>query len=196
MKKSTLPKTTRGQVRRAALLRSAEKVIGSKGFSASSIADITRDADTALVTFSIYFNSKEEVFRELVLEMGRLTRAMIAETVQQMPNRLDAERVGLEAFLRFVQSRPALYRIVEEARFVDPPAYRSYYTSFAKAYSTQLAQASDEGELSQGDPEIRAWALMGIAKTLGERFVLWEDTPEIDTVVDEAFAFIRNGLRP
>lgn len=196
MNKATQPKTERGQVRRAALLKSAEKVIGSKGFSAASIADITRDADTALGTFYIYFSGKEEVFRELVLEMGRITRAMISDAVQRSPNRLDAERAGLEAFLRFVHARPSLYRIVEEARFVDPPAYRAYFTSFAKAYSAQLVAASEAGELSAGDPEIRAWALMGIAKTLGERFVLWEDAPDIELVVDEAFSLIRDGLKP
>ena len=37
---------------------------------------------------------------------------------------------------------------------------------------------------------------MGIAKTLGERYVLWEDNPDIDHVVDEAFRFIRHGLEP
>jgi AcrR family transcriptional regulator len=196
MNKAPLPKTVRGQARRAALLRSAEKVIGTKGFSASSIADITRDAHTALGTFYIYFGSKEDVFRELVLEMGKLTRAMIAETVQPVQNRLEAERAGLEAFLRFVQSRPALYRIVEEARFVDPPAYRSYFSSFAEAYAAQLTRAEAAGDVSPGDAEVRAWALMGIAKTLGERFVLWEDTPDIEAVVDEAFSLIRDGLKP
>ena len=196
MTKDLLPKTERGQVRRAALLQSAEKVIGTKGYSASSIADITRDAETALGTFYIYFKSKEDVFRELLLEMGRITRGMLAEAVQKAPNRLEAERAGLEAFLRFVHERPALYRIVEEARFADPDAYRAYFGSFAKAYAAQLAAASDAGELSPGDPEVRAWALMGIAKTLGDRFILWEETPDIDTVVDEGFAFIRDGLKP
>ena len=71
----TAPKTKRGAARREALLRAAEAVIGEQGFAASSIADITRRAETALGTFYIYFSSKEEVFRELVLEMGRLTRA-------------------------------------------------------------------------------------------------------------------------
>ena len=196
MQKASLPKTKRGVERRNQILRAAEEVISEQGFSAASIADITRAAGTALGTFYIYFTSKEEVFRELVVEMGRLTRAMIAEQTGRAPNRLEAEREGLRAFLGFVRDHPALYRIVEEARFVDPEAYRSYFTGFARAYERQLSAAVAEGEISPGDAEVRAWALMGIAKTLGERFVLWEDAPDIDRVTDAAFAMIEQGLQP
>ena len=117
MDTTSRPKTKRGQARRAQILKAAELVIGEKGFSTASIADITRAAETALGTFYIYFSSKEEIFHELVLEMGRATRAMAAEAITNAPDRLTAERLGLEAFLRFVSERPALYRIVESGLF-------------------------------------------------------------------------------
>ncbi|SOE16543.1 TetR family transcriptional regulator [Hoeflea halophila] len=196
MATNAYPRTKRGIARREQILRAAEATIGEQGFSAASIADITRQAKTALGTFYIYFSSKEDVFRELVLEMGQLTRGVVTEAVTDAPNRLDAERAGLKAFLRFVAARPSLYRIVEEARFIDSEAYKAYFTSFAKAYAVQLSEAAAAGELRPGDAEVRAWALMGIAKTLGERYVLWDDTSDIDHIVDEAFAMIRDGLAP
>ncbi|MDF0599650.1 TetR/AcrR family transcriptional regulator [Psychromarinibacter sp. C21-152] len=182
--------------RREALLKAAEKVIGEKGFSAASIADITREAGTALGTFYIYFPTKEAVFHELVLEMGHATRAAVTQAIDGAPDRLAAEKNGLRAFLQFVAARPALYRIVEEARFVDPEAYRGYFTTFARAYATRLRAAAEAGEIAHGDQEVRAWALMGVAKTLGDRFVLWEEKPDLDHVVDSAFALIRDGLGP
>lgn len=194
--KHGLPKTKRGLARRAKLLKAAEKVIGETGYSSAAIADITREADTALGTFYIYFKSKEEIFRELVLEMGHITREMIAVTVVGAADRLEAERAGLRAFLTFVAERPSLYRIVEEARFVDPEAYREYFSRFAEAYAELLRKAVQNGEISEGDPDVRAWALMGLAKTLGDRFVLWEDEPNIDHVVEEGFRFIKYGLQP
>lgn len=190
------PKTKRGTARRQDLLRSAEKVIGEKGFAAASIAEITRVSNTALGTFYIYFSSKAEVFHELVLEMGTLTRRVMRDAVASAPNRLEAERLGLRAFLAFVAERPALYRIVEEARFIDPEAYRHYFTQFASAYREQLERAAEAGEIRDGDAEVRAWALMGIAKNLGDRFVLGEEKPDLDRVTDEAFALIRDGLAP
>lgn len=190
------PKTKRGTARREQLLRSAEKVIGEKGFAGASIADITRNSDTALGTFYLYFSSKEEVFRELVVEMGTLTRRVMTEAVRGAPDRLEAERLGLRAFLAFVAERPSLYRIVEEARFVDPEAYRDYFTRFADAYRSQLNRAAASGEIRPGDAEIRAWALMGLAKSLGDRFVMWDEAPDLDRVADEGFALIRDGLAP
>ena len=190
------PKTKRGLERRAKILAAAEQVIGEKGFASASIADITRAADTALGTFYIYFSGKDELFRELVQDMGHVTRAQAAERISTTTNRLDAERAGLEAYLMVIRDRPMQYRIVEEARFVDPETYRSYYMEFGRAYAEQLETAVQKGELSPGDAEVRAWALMGIAKTLGERFVLWEDGADIDRIVTEAHKFICNGMAP
>lgn len=190
------PKTKRGLERRAKILAAAEQVIGEKGFAAASIADITRAADTALGTFYIYFSGKDELFRELVQDMGQATRSQAAERISTASNRLEAERAGLEAYLMVIRERPMQYRIVEEARFVDPDIYRTYYMEFGRAYAEQLEQAAENGELAPGDAEVRAWALMGIAKTLGERFVLWEDGADIERIVSEAHKFICNGMAP
>ncbi|SDF43509.1 transcriptional regulator, TetR family [Celeribacter baekdonensis] len=190
------PKTKRGIERRAKILAAAEQVIGEKGFNAASIADITRAAGTALGTFYIYFSGKDVLFRELVQDMGRATRSQAAERIAGAANRLEAERAGLEAYLTVVRDRPMQYRIVEEARFVDPDAYRDYYMAFGKVYAEQLEKAERRGEISAGDAEVRAWALMGIAKALGERFVLWEEEVDIERVVRETHAFICKGLAP
>jgi AcrR family transcriptional regulator len=177
-------------------LRAAEAVIGEIGFAGASIADITRKAGIAQGTFYIYFQSKDEVFRELVVEMGRLTRAFLAEAVADAPDRLTAERRGLRAFLDFVARRPALYNIVMEARVVAPDAYRDYYTTFARGYVQNLVLATREGEIRPGNAEVRAWALMGMAITLGERFAIWDSDIDLDTVVAEVFDLVENGLRP
>jgi len=190
------PKTKRGIERRAKILAAAEQVIGEKGFNAATIADITRAAGTALGTFYIYFSGKDVLFRELVQDMGRATRSQAAERIAGAANRLEAERAGLEAYLTVVRDRPMQYRIVEEARFVDPDAYRDYYMAFGKVYAEQLEKAERRGEISAGDAEVRAWALMGIAKALGERFVLWEEEVDIERVVRETHAFICKGLAP
>lgn len=191
----TQPKTKRGIARREMILRAAEKVFGERGFAASTIADLAREANTALGTYYIYFDSKNAVFRELVLEMGVLTRRVMADAVEGAPNRLEAERLGLRAFLGFVAERPALYRIVEEARFVDPEAYRDYFTQFGAAYRDQLERAEAAGEIRKGDAEVRAWALMGVAKNLGDRFAL-NGGEDLDRIADEGFDLIKNGLAP
>ncbi|MGR3639582.1 MAG: TetR/AcrR family transcriptional regulator, partial [Alterinioella nitratireducens] len=71
-----------------------------------------------------------------------------------------------------------------------------YFSGFAEGYATGLREAEARGEVSPGDAEVRAWALMGMAKALGDRFVLWDDAPDIEHVVEEAHRMICRGLAP
>ncbi|MGH8562046.1 MAG: TetR/AcrR family transcriptional regulator, partial [Nevskiales bacterium] len=65
------PSTARGEATRARLLDAAEQEFGRRGFHNASITDITRAADVGQGTFYLYFQSKEDIFRELVRHMGR-----------------------------------------------------------------------------------------------------------------------------
>lgn len=197
MDTSTLqPKTQRGEATRQAILDAAERVIGEVGYTESSITEITRVAGVAQGTFYIYFRSKDEIFRELVLAMGRQLRRALSEATASVANRLAAEKEGLRAFLVFVSKHPQLYRIIQESMFVDPSAYRAYFEAFAENYRMALEAAAEAHEMCPGDAEIRAWAMMGMAKYLGERYALWEETRPIGEVVDAAHDLIVNGLRP
>jgi AcrR family transcriptional regulator len=196
MSETLAPKTARGEATRKQILKAAEAVIGAKGYSDASISDITREAGVGQGTFYIYFKGKDEVFRELVLEMGRLTRHTLAEATRDAKDRIAAERVGLRAFLAFVAQHPALYNIVQEAQFVAPEAYRAYFQAFTDRYRRLLANAAERGEIRPGDVEVRAWALMGMAKALGERFAVFECKRGVDEVAAIASDLIENGLKP
>ena len=189
------PKTARGEATRRAILGAAEIVIGRQGYSEASIGSITRQAGVAQGTFYIYFAGTDEVFSELVAEMGRMLRHVIAEATSGFDDRLEAEREGLRAFLTFVSAHPELYRIVQEAQFVDPEAYRAYFRTFAQGYREGLEKAAWEETISAGDAEIRAWALMGVARALGELQVVFNGGHSIDALVETAHDLIENGLR-
>jgi hypothetical protein len=77
--------------------------------------------------------------------MGRLTRKTLSDAVAGAPDRLSAERLGLRAFLEIAATRPTLYNIVEEARFVAPEAYNAYFTAFAKQLRPQPRRRGDRG---------------------------------------------------
>lgn len=192
---SGMPKTARGAATRRAILEAAERVIGRQGFNEASIGSITREAGVAQGTFYIYFASKDEVFSELVAEMGRMLRHAISEATSGYTDRLQAEREGLRAFLAFVSAHPELYRIVQEAQFVDREAYLAYFRTVAEGYREGLARAASAGTIRPGDAEIRAWTLMGIARSLGEFQVVFGGTAPVDTMVEVAHDLIENGLK-
>jgi AcrR family transcriptional regulator len=178
------------------LLDAAEVVFGEKGFEAASIADITRQAGTATGSFYLYFPTKKDVFVELVDELGRRLREVLRAATVNEVDRLDAERVGLEAFFAFARKHHNLYRIVRQAEFVDEAAYRRYYRAFASGYARSLAMAMAKGQLRRLNPELVGWMLMGIADFVGMRWVLWEEKRQGDLVLDQVMDFIRHGLTP
>lgn len=193
-----LPKTGRGEQTRRKILDAAQREIGRRGFAEASIATITAEAGVAQGTFYIYFRSKEDVMRELVLHMGRMLRHHLTEATAGAKNRIDAERLGLRAFLDFVRKNPDLYKLVEESQFVDEKVYRQYYTDFAKSYRIALAAAEKRGEITPGKgdhaTEVRAWMLMGISVFLGQRYGLWDPKAPLDPIVDVASAMVASGL--
>lgn len=190
------PKTARGRRTLRKLLDAAEQEFGSRGFHDTGIIHITQRAGVALGTFYVYFSSKEEVFRALVADMGLVTRHALTEAVLGARDRIEAERLGLEAYIRFVRAHKGLHRIVMEAQFVAPDAYRDYYRAFAAAYEQQLAQASARGEISSGDNEVRVWALMGLSTFIGLRFGVWDEHADAAHAAAAAADLVSNGLTP
>ncbi len=192
----TGPKTERGRRTLRRLLDAAEQEFGARGYHETAISNITQTAGVGLGTFYVYFKSKDEVFKALVADMGVRTRHALSESVKDAPNRLEAERLGIQAYVEFVRSHKALYRIVMEAQFVAPEAYRAYYRTFSEAYGQQLAQAAKRGEISEGNDDVRVWALMGASTFLGLKFGVWDDAADIGAVSEAAADLMINGLAP
>ena len=188
------PKTRKGLATKAKLLEAAEAEFGERGYHDGSIVEITRRAGVGLGTFYVYFESKEAVFRALDTHMGQETRAHIARQVEQAPDRLSAERIGMRAFFEFARSHRNLYKIVMESQFVAEDSYRAYYDSFAEGYRRNLQAAVDRGEIRPGDADIRAWSLIGLSVFLGMRYAIWDETADLEPVVDAALDMIERGL--
>src|SRR3954463_15292356 len=159
------PRTPRGERTLRKILDAARDEFGERGFSDSSIVGITQRAGVALGTFYTYFESKEALFQALVRDMSAQVRDTAAPAFVEYDNALDAARKGLELFLRFALEHRDVYRIIDEAEFVDPAAYREHYETTATRITARLVAARDKGEiaadLSDGDLEILAWASMG-----------------------------------
>lgn len=188
------PSTARGEATRSRLLDAAEAEIAEKGFSRASISSITRRAGVGQGTFYLYFPSKEDALRELVRHMGRELRHALGRATRGVEGRLEIERRGLEAFLRFSLEHQDLYRVVMESQFVDETIYREYYQTLADAYARGLGRAQRSGEIRPGHPETQAWALMGIAHFLGLRYTIWEQRMPPTDAMTTALEMIVHGL--
>jgi AcrR family transcriptional regulator len=190
------PKTKRGKSTRKKLLQAAEIEFGEKGYHDAAISGITYRAGVALGTFYTYFESKEEIFQALVSFMNRRTRKWIAERVADAPNRMAAERMGMEAYIEFVRQHKGIYRIISEAEFVANDAFREHYEGFAQAYQANLKLAGESGDIREGDYDTWSWAIMGIAVFLGMRYAEWDENMPASRIAEIVTDLIANGIRP
>ncbi len=110
---------------------------------------------------------------------------------------LDGERRALAGYLRFVLDHKEVYRIIDEAEFVDPAGFRNHYESSANRIAARLRAATDKGEVKDSGElanEVRAWAIMGMNVFLGLRFGVW-GKGDPDEVAGHANAMLRDGLQ-
>jgi len=190
------PSTARGEATRRKLLDAAEIEFGENGYVATSVSSITRRAGVAQGTFYLYFPGKADVLRELVQHMGRQLRRALSEATAGVEGRLEVERVGLEAFIRFSLEHQNLYKVVMESQFVDESIYREYYQALADAYVVNLERAQAKGEIRPGDASAQAWSLMGTAHFLGLRYAIWRHEVPPQAVLDATFDMLARGLAP
>jgi AcrR family transcriptional regulator len=173
------PRTARGERTLRKILDAAREEFGERGFSDSSIVGITQRAGVALGTFYTYFDSKEELFKELVRDMSAQVRDNVGPALGDASDGLDGERRALEAFLKFVRDHRDIYRIIDESEFVEPAAYREHYETTAVRIAARLRGARDKGEIgadfTDRDLDVLAWGMMGANVFLGLRFAVWDD---------------------
>jgi hypothetical protein len=126
----------------------------------------------------------------------------MTEGASQGTTRAEMERLGFAAFFRFTAEHPALYRIIRQAEFVSPETLQLHYERLTSGYVVGLRQAMEAGEIEESDPELLAWALMGIGELVGMRWILWAGRDELPAdVLDELGRIVsrtigsRNGGR-
>ena len=196
--KGKSPRTARGEKTLRKILDAALAEFGQHGFHDSSIVGITTRAKVALGTFYTYFDSKEAVFAALVRDMSGQVRDYVYPAFEGAADALDAERRALAAYLRFVVDNKQVYRIIDEAEFVDPAGFRSHYETTANRIAARLQAATERSELQDDGAlanEVRAWAIMGMNVFLGLRFGVW-GSEEAERVAEHANALLRRGLEP
>lgn len=187
------PRTERGRRTLRKLLDASAIEFGEKGFHEASVSSITRRAGVALGSFYTYFNSKDALFRALVQDMSANVMSSARSALSEDMGALEIEQAALAAFLSFARDHKEIYRIIDEAEFVDPASYRRHYETIAERIEARLQAGVQSGEFREGLGELEAWAMMGMNVFIGLRYAIWADDQR-DTGSPEVIAKAVNTL--
>lgn len=188
------PKTKRGLETLDKISKAAEELFSEKGYYDTGITDIVMKAGIAQGTFYIYFNDKKSVFVYLINKLGKELKDSIRFNTKVSKDRYDEEYMGIKTFLNFVGEHIGLFKIVWQAQFVDMELFKEYYESFSKGYVKGIVKAQAIGEMTDIDPVILSYCLIGIANFTALKSIEFDGrSSNYDEVVEEVMKFIRNG---
>lgn len=122
-----LPPEVIARSQRERLLEAAVRVVAEKGYAATTVADLTREAGISRTTFYAMFEDKEACFLAAYDNVAEALIRRIAtayETEERWPQRA---RAGLAALLDALAEEPAIARLaLVDVGAAGPAAQRRY----------------------------------------------------------------------
>lgn len=177
------------------IVKAGENLFYEKGYHATSISDITSEADIALGTFYIYFKDKYSLYRYLLQSYSHDIRKAIAQGIEEKDTRLEKERKGLKSFLLYTMKNRHVYNIIWESLYIDKNLFKEYYEDFCLRYSRGLLEDQEKGEVRKIDPDVLSYMLMGISNFIGLKYVMFEEKEDsFDDVVKQVMQVLESGM--
>lgn len=162
--------------RRSAILAAALEEFSARGFAATRLDDVARQAGVAKGTIYLYFKDKEALFQELILfQLSPVMSALQAALASPLPLAAITDQ-ALEIFVREIYGthRRQVMRLIisEGARFpaVAEFYYRQVLAGTLDAVRARLVRALEAGEIAD-DALVRFPQLLGAASVMA---VVWE----------------------
>src|SRR5438445_1629596 len=144
MSETARTRTRHGDARRAELLVHAEALFQEHGYADTRMVDIAKAAGVAKGLVYWYFDSKETLFSEIILDLHRRLRILQAEVTAGLDDPLAIIYVGGVATIRFVAENRQLYGLIQhvasDERF-EPEATRT-----ARIHAGDTARVLQEGQ--------------------------------------------------
>ena len=107
--------------RRRGILTAARKVFGARGYEGATLDEVAREAEFAKGTLYSYFDSKAELFAELVEYEFDEVLAQAKEALGEEEDAAAAARAVIRVFLDFFEERADFFRAAMAYREVGQP---------------------------------------------------------------------------
>jgi AcrR family transcriptional regulator len=182
---------------RGALVAAGRRLFGGKGFRATSVEDLAREARVTTGALYHHFPTKTALFEAVFEQTHVELMAASAEAAQDAPDTVEALTRGIDAFLDGV-----LHSDVQQILVLDGPAVLgpARYTELDERYAfavitAALQEAVAAGTLRVDDPETVTRLLLG-ALSRGAMLIASSPNPaETRHAVSGSMRNLLNGFR-
>ncbi len=104
------------EIRRNDIIEAAERIFFSKGYDNATMDDVAKEAEFSKRTVYIYFNSKEQIYFEIMIRGYRLLIGMLKAALQKEKARNAVEEIRLIALTmyRYSKDYPEYFKAIME----------------------------------------------------------------------------------
>lgn len=187
--------TARGERRRAQLVDFASRQFAANGYHRTSISDIVEGLAVGKGVFYWYFESKEELLRQILVEAQRDLRRAQRQAIADEPDPVRRIEVGVRASVEWLDSHPHLFTLIEFARTEERFA-RVIRQGEEQAVADALPHVRAgiaAGLIRREEPLVLAHAILGVTYHL-TRVLMLEQEREAQEVAATTIAFCLEGI--
>ncbi len=189
-------------------MAAAKKMFARRGFHATTIADIAKQAGLAYGSVYWYFDSKEELFHALMAVEETALRNHVAAALAQLSAGAPAESAGEEAPLRtavratleFFEADKATVKLFLRDAYALGDRFEKHlggiYERFIDDIETFVVAAQERGQVVAAPPRMVAYTLAALVGQLAHRRLNTDDDVTAAQVADFVVALVLDGLRP
>jgi len=199
---SSAPRSRKGAQTRARLLEAAKEVFETAGFLEARITDIAEQAGLSHGSFYHYFDSKEQVFREVAEAHEALLTLPADEPDGGDPRSLtEWERIhrANRLYLERYRDNARIMGVIEQVSRYDEPVNQARMRRqkhFADRAERAIRRLQDAGQADPAiDPGIAALALGSMVARVAELWLVehW-GTYDLDAVADQLTRMWANAI--
>jgi AcrR family transcriptional regulator len=198
---SAEPRSTKGARTRARLLDAAKRVFESDGFLNARISDISERASLSHGSFYHYFDSKEQIFREVAAAVDEQLGAPLGDVILAPSDLPPYERLreALRQHFDSYRAEATMMGLIEQVSRYDEHVQALMLTRHRR-YADQVAESIrglQRRKLADKslDPEIAAAAIDALSARFAELvFVLHALDIDFDEAVDQMTKIVANIL--
>ncbi|WP_436795613.1 TetR/AcrR family transcriptional regulator [Actinospongicola halichondriae] len=187
--------TPRGAQRRNELIEFATSRFATNGYHPTSVAELVDGLGVGKGVFYWYFESKEELFMEILRDGERALRRAQWDAMGDEEDPLARLELGIRASMEWWSAHGDLYVLIEFAR-----TEASFASGIRKGEKVALGdtqklvqEAMDAGTIPDGNAIVISQAVLGVSSVLARTQLLGRRRPPAD-VADEVIDFCRHGL--
>ena len=189
--------------RRDDIVAAAKIVFARKGFHATTIADVARQAGMAYGSIYWYFDSKDELFHALMAVEERALHAHVGSAIASLGDRPGGEalfRTAVQSTFEFFEADKATVKLLFRDAYALGDRFERHlggiYERFIDEIETSIVTAQRRGAIVSAPPRMVAFTLAALIGQLAHRRLSTDDGVGADVVADFVVLLALDGLRP